>query len=270
LSPADVGIPDCGRRHTPGLRREEVAVLAGVGVSWYTWLEQGRDIKVSDSVLDAISGALRLNQAERTHLYLLAGLNPPQQVAESTSVARPQLQRLLDGWLPNPACILDRYWNYKYLNAAMALVFGYTEHDNRLIVCFTNERYRAARDSWGDRARTVVAQFRAAAAHYPDDPGFEQLASRLTMVSPEFAEMWSRHEVRDEFEGYKTINDPEVGDLAFEYMLLPLPDRSGLRISLLNPRAGTATGAKLVKLLADHGITGPAEAGWTSVEHMRP
>src|SRR5262245_24667076 len=77
LSPADVGMPDAGRRRTPGLRREEVAVLAGVGASWYTWLEQGRDINVSDSVVDAISRALRLSQAERAYLYRLAGLNPP-------------------------------------------------------------------------------------------------------------------------------------------------------------------------------------------------
>src|SRR3954469_8672311 len=102
VTPADVGMPAGEGRRTPGLRREEVAVLAGVGVSWYTWLEQGRDINVSADVLDAIARVLRLEPAEREHLYLLADLNPPQ-AAPSEGRVPDAVRRLLEGWLPRPA-----------------------------------------------------------------------------------------------------------------------------------------------------------------------
>lgn len=102
VTPAEAGLPDGGaRRRTPGLRREEVAVLAGVGVSWYQWLEQGRDITVSPQVLDAVSRVLRLNDAERRHLYVLAGLNPPLPSAAAAPVSD-GLRRLIDAWMPFP------------------------------------------------------------------------------------------------------------------------------------------------------------------------
>jgi transcriptional regulator with XRE-family HTH domain len=251
LSPADVGMPDIGRRRTPGLRREEVAVLAGVGVSWYTWLEQGRDIKVSGSVLNAISAALRLNQAERTHLYLLAGVNPPQPDGESVRPLTPGLQRVLDGWLPSPACLIDRCWNFEGFNDAAIVTFRYNQDDrNCLTSFFTNGRYRAALDSWDEKARAIVGQFRADAARFPDDPRFESLADELSAVSPEFAELWAGYEVRDDIEGYKAITDPDVGELDFEYTALPLPDRPGTRLVLFNPKPGTMTGGKLDQLMA--------------------
>ncbi|MGH3390304.1 MAG: helix-turn-helix transcriptional regulator [Actinomadura sp.] len=252
LSPADVGMPVVGRRRTPGLRREEVAALAGVGVSWYTWLEQGREIKVSESVLEAISDALRLSQAERTHLYLLAGLNPPQPRVESTQSITPQLRQILDGWLPNPAFVLDQYADIKALNDAMAVAFACAEGDNCLALLFTKACRSAAGDSWGDTARSIVGAVRAEAARHPDDPRFEQLAEDLSAVSPQFAELWAGHEVHENFEGYVTINHPDVGELDFEYTLLMLSDRSGLRLGLAGPRRGTMTGVKLGQLLAAH------------------
>src|SRR5262245_22949812 len=116
VSPEQAGLPDGGRRRTPGLRREEVAVLAAVGVSWYTWLEQGRDITVSAEVLDAISRVLLLDGAERAHLYRLAGLNPPAPQPAPARLAVPELQHVLDAWLPRPAYIRDRHWNFAALN----------------------------------------------------------------------------------------------------------------------------------------------------------
>jgi transcriptional regulator with XRE-family HTH domain len=253
LSPAEAGMPAVGRRRTPGLRREEVAVLAGVGASWYTWLEQGRDIKVSDSVLDAIGRALRLTEAECQHLYLLAGQNPPPAAGNPELPITPELQRVLDSWLPSPACILDRYWNVQAINDAARLVLGYERDHNCLVSSFTRVPSLATfKDSWGACARPMVSQFRADAARYPDDPRFEQLARRLSAISADFAELWADHDVHEEYEGYKTLNLPDVGELAFEYTVLSPPDRPGSRIWLLNPKPGTMTEIKLVKILAAH------------------
>jgi transcriptional regulator with XRE-family HTH domain len=252
LSPADVGMPDVGHRRTPGLRREEVAVLACVGVSWYTWLEQGRDIKVSEGVLDAISDALRLNEAERTHLHLLAGRNPPPPRVESAQSITPQLRRILDGWLPNPACILDQHANFKGFNEAMTAAFGVAEDDSALALFFTKASHGAADESWGNTARTIVGQFRAEAGRHLNDPSFQQLAEDLSAASPAFAGLWAGHEVHEHHEGYVTINHPDVGELDFGYTLLRLPDRSGLRVGLFTPRPDTMTDTKLDQILATH------------------
>ncbi|MGH3391139.1 MAG: helix-turn-helix transcriptional regulator [Actinomadura sp.] len=259
LNPADVGMPYAGRRRTPGLRREEVAVLAGVGVSWYTWLEQGRDIKVSDSVLDAIGRALRLNQAERGYLYLLAGLNPPPRPLQRAEPLTPELQRVLNGWLPYPACVIDQHWDFRGSNEMAEIAFGYGDIDhNCLVSFFTNAHYRGALESWEEKARTIVGQFRADAARFPDDPQFERLAQDLCAVSPEFAELWGSYEVSDDIAGYKTINHPDVADLAFEYTALPLPNQPGYRVVLFNPKPGTMTCAKLSRLAAVHRLEATA------------
>lgn len=171
VTPAEAGLPDGGaRRRTPGLRREEVAVLAGVGVSWYQWLEQGRDITVSPQVLDAVSRVLRLNDAERRHLYVLAGLNPPLPSAAAAPVSD-GLRRLIDAWMPFPAHILDPYWNTITFNEAAGLVFGYGEQDvNCLVSYFTNPIYRARNTTWEANAGFVVAQFRAAVSERRGTP----------------------------------------------------------------------------------------------------
>ncbi|MGM7648319.1 helix-turn-helix domain-containing protein [Nocardia sp. JW2] len=125
VSPEDAGLAvgEARSRRTPGLRREEVAVLAGVGVSWYTWLEQGRDINVSGEVLNAIGRVLRLDSVEREHLYLLAGLNPPRQAPSARPVPE-GLRQVIDSWLPRPAYLLDRHWNLVVVNRAAEVVFG--------------------------------------------------------------------------------------------------------------------------------------------------
>ncbi|MEU8346347.1 Helix-turn-helix domain-containing protein [Actinomadura meyerae] len=255
LTPADVGMPDGGRRRTPGLRREEVAVLAGVGVSWYTWLEQGRDIKVSGDVLDAVARALRLDEAEREHLYLLAGLNPPRAEADPAVPVTPELQRVLDAWLPRPAYIRDRHWNFLAINDAAREVFGYGDTDhNCLVTFFTNVRYRSMHAHWTAAAPDVVARFRADAARYPDDPGFDRLIADMLAASPEFAELWPRHEVSAPPLAVKAINHPEAGELVFEGTLLPLADRPGHHLVLHNPRPGTGTRERLERLMAGRAL----------------
>ncbi len=249
LTPADVGMPPGGRRRTPGLRREEVAVLAGVGVSWYTWLEQGRDITVSADVLDAISRALRLDGAEREHLYLLAGLNPPRRDPVPAVPVAPELQRVLDAWSPRPGYVRDRHWNFVALNDAAKDVFGYGDTDhNCLVTFFTNARYRSVLEHWAAAAPGVVARFRADAARHPDDPEYDRLIADLCAASAEFAELWSRHEVSVPARTVKAILHPEVGLLVLEATLLPLPERPGDQMVLYNPRPGTGSVERLARL----------------------
>nr|WP_055503366.1 helix-turn-helix transcriptional regulator [Nonomuraea pusilla] len=241
LTPGDVGMAAAGRRRTPGLRREEVAVLAGVGVSWYTWLEQGRDINVSAEVLDAISGALRLNGPERAHLYLLAGLNPPPGEGGAPGApVTPELRRLVEAWAPRPAILRDRYWNLLAVNDATRAVFGYDDADhNCLTSFFTNPRYRAAHPRWASVAAAVVAAFRADAAHAPDDPEFGRVVDGLAAVSPEFARLWARHEVGAPVQAVKAVRHPEAGDLFFDLTTLTVAGRPDWHLELYNPLPGT-------------------------------
>ncbi|NEW27195.1 helix-turn-helix transcriptional regulator [Nocardia cyriacigeorgica] len=251
VTPAEAGLAvgDTRGRRTPGLRREEVAIMAGVGVSWYTWLEQGRDINVSGEVLDAIARVLRLDATEREHLYLLAGLNPPRPGPAGRPVPE-GLGRLIDSWLPRPAYLLDRHWNLVAVNRAAELVFGYREEDhNCLVTFFTSTRYRSSLCHWHDSARAIVAQFRADAARYPDDPEFGRLANDMCSVSAEFAEIWAEHDVRDTTTGTKVLTHPEVGELVFDYTTLLLPDLPDHRLLLHTPSGGTETEQRLAVLL---------------------
>ncbi len=251
LTPADVGLVAGGGRRTPGLRREEVAVLAGVGVSWYTWLEQGREINVSAEVLDAIGRVLRLDAAEREHLYLLAGLNPPQAQPADDAVAVPAgIRRVIDGWLPRPAYVIDRHWKLVAVNEAARLVFGYGELAHSCLVSFfTSAHFRSAVCGWEDAARQIVGQFRADAARYPDDPEFGRIAEDMCAASPAFAAVWAEHPVGAGTEGIKSLRRPSVGELAFAYTVLPVSDLPGARLLLYTPAEGTPTEARLAGLL---------------------
>ncbi|MEJ2852145.1 MULTISPECIES: helix-turn-helix transcriptional regulator [unclassified Saccharothrix] len=249
ITPEEVGLPAAGRRRTPGLRREEVAVLAGVGVSWYTWLEQGRDIRVSGEVLDAVGRALRLSDTERAHLYVLAGLNPPRAVGRDHEVTQ-QLRRLVDAWSPNPAILRDRYHNLLVVNDCTRTVLGYDDTDhNCLISFFTKARYREPHEHWSSIAPAVVASFRAEAAHAPDDPEFQRLVAELTAVSPEFARLWARHDVAVPGQAVKAVHHPEVGELLFDLTTLTVTDHPDWYLELYHPRPGTGT-AELVERLS--------------------
>ncbi|WP_159945038.1 MULTISPECIES: helix-turn-helix transcriptional regulator [unclassified Nocardiopsis] len=249
LTPGDVGMAAGGRRRTPGLRREEVAVLAGVGVSWYTWLEQGRDINVSVEVLDAISGALRLTEPERAHLYALAGLNPPQARGAGDSPVTPELRHLVDAWDPRPAILQDRHWNLLSLNDTARTAFGYGGTDrNCLVTFFTSARYRDLHVHWASVAPAVVAAFRADMARFPDDPEFGRLVDGLASVSTEFAELWARHDVGDHTQAVKAVRHPEAGDLVFDKTSLIVADHPDWRLELYNPRPGTGTGDRIGRL----------------------
>ncbi|MGW5121696.1 helix-turn-helix transcriptional regulator [Streptomyces noursei] len=248
LTPQEVGLPPGGRRRTPGLRREEVASLAGIGLTWYTWLEQGRRITVTTSILDAVSGALRLNDTEQAHLYRLAGHAPPPTAPASDAPAEcrhavpEHIAHLIEEWLPNPAYVLDRQWRFLSGNTAVHQVFGEVRRGQSCLDGFLSAGgpHRALAE-WEEMAPSLVAEFRAEAARYPHDPGFTQIIQRLARHSPEFARLWEQQEVRETALGVKTIEHPSVGRLVFDRTTIQVTDHSDLRVVFLIPQAGTGT-----------------------------
>ncbi|MEV7728113.1 helix-turn-helix transcriptional regulator [Streptomyces sp. NPDC101733] len=260
VSPTEAGLPDGGaRRRTPGLRREEVAVLAGVGASWYQWLEQGRDITVSAQVLDSVSRVLKLSSAERRHLYVLAGLNPPAlEVEPGARDMCHGLKRLIDAWMPFPAHILDRYWNTVMYNDSAALVFAMRPEivQNCLIAFFTDPIYRSRATQWETIACDVVAQFRAACSEHPRDEGFQAVVEEARSLSPEFAELWKRRDIAPGGQIRKRIEHPVVGPLFVESTQLRVPARPDLSIVLHTPLPEADTAEKLEWLTSPEGRRG--------------
>jgi transcriptional regulator with XRE-family HTH domain len=254
IRPEDVGLPSGGRRRTPGLRREEVAQLAGVGTTWYTWLEQGRDVRASMEVFEAIARALRLTPAERTHLILLgrgeeapACKPPPERIS-------PTLRRLIENLGPNPAMVLGRRWDYLAWNRAASALFGDFDSiprpaRNHLWQLFMNPIRREMLPDWHQTTRLAAAKFRADSASHLGDPSFEELIGELRQASPEFCKAWKRHEVARVGEGRKVIHHPIAGTLVFEHAVFNPVEASEQRLTLYSPVPGTDTAEKLAELL---------------------
>ena len=251
--PSDVGLADGARRRTPGLRREEVALLANIGTTWYTRLEQGLPINVSAEVLEGISRALRLTSDERRHLHLLAGL-PLTVVPQDEEHVSDLVHRVLTALEPCPAYIRGRRWDVLAWNrSAEALSeFSRTSGPSRNIV------WRLFRDSemqcrLGDPActkRRCVAQFRAVAAKYPNDPAFTELIDDLRANSPEFRQLWAEHDVLGSADGLKRYRHPELGELILDYTALELPGDGDMRMIVLTAAPGSESERKLMQLLA--------------------
>jgi transcriptional regulator with XRE-family HTH domain len=256
LRPEDVGLPNGGRRRTPGLRREEVAQLAGVGATWYTWLEQGRDVRASLDVLEALARALRLNQVERTHLVLLGrGEEPPPCKSPAERVS-PTLRRLITNLGANPAFVLGRRWDYLAWNDAAVALFGdFGEVPraarNHAWLMFTDPARREMVVDWERSSRLAVAKFRADSARHMGDPGFEALVQALLKVSPEFSNAWKRHEVARGSEGRRELRHPHAGMLAFSHGVFHPTEASEQRLILYSPLPDHDTPAKLAQLLEE-------------------
>ncbi|MEU2872879.1 helix-turn-helix transcriptional regulator [Streptomyces olivoreticuli] len=250
VRPEDVGLPGRGLRRTPGLRREEVATLAGIGVSWYTWLEQGRCINVSDGVVESISRVLRLDHAERVYLYQLVGLMPPEEKAVENTAPMPELEQLVDAWSPYPAYVLDRWWNFVIINASAQAVFGLRGYgQNCWVSFFTDRKYRSFFANWDTLAPQVVADFRGAAASYPKDGQFTVIARRLYANCPDFARLWDQHDVRKESNGTKAVLHPIMGEMTFDHLVLHPSSRHDLRVTVHLPREGFEARRRLERLL---------------------
>ena len=253
LTPLQAGLPANGRRRTPGLRREEVAQLAGVGVTWYTWLEQGRDIKVSPHGLDAISRTLTLDGDERAHLYTLAG-HADAPTGRECAELTPAVRAMLEQFVPFPACVQNgKYdllaWNRAYTHLINDVDALPPEDRNCMLQLFTNPAWRRAIPDWDVAARRMTAQFRAQMAEHVAEPAWKAHLRRLRTSSPEFADLWDRHEVSAITTNAKKIRNPYVGMLRFEAVSTWLNPRPGVRMLVYTP-TDAETVRRMEKLVA--------------------
>jgi PAS domain-containing protein len=257
LQPEDVGLPDGGRRRTPGLRREEVALLAGVGTTWYTWLEQGRDVRASLDVLEALSRGRRRAGAARAPLKFGGRGEQAKPCKAPAEEVSPNLRRLVENVGPGPAYLLGRRWDYLAWNRSFEAVFGWEPGPdpltrNHVWLWFMDPSRRSlCSGDWAASARLLVAKFRGDIAKNIGDPAFEELISVLNASSPEFRKLWKRHEVAGSGDGHKELTHPVAGPLAFDHAVFHHGESGEQRLILYTPSCEHDTRAKLARLLGD-------------------
>ena len=239
LRPEDVGLPPGPRRRTPGLRREEVALLAGVGVSWYTWLEQGRPINASWQVLDAVARTLQLDGAERWHLYRLAEAMPLRSWATTAGIpdAVSDVLRALD---PLPAVLINSRFDIIQANDAHEEMFWDWHslpcvHKNLLWCAVTEPRAREMLLSYDEEIPHMIARLRAAYAQHIGEPEWEEDIRRLASLSPEFAGLWARHEVAAPAARTLRFRHSQAGPMTFTRTELDVSVMADLRIAVYSP-----------------------------------
>ena len=240
LSPRDVDLPQGSRRRTPGLRREEVATLANVGTTWYTWLEQGRDVRPSSEVLSTIAEALHCNPIERRHLFLLFDRTAPEQTATPSERVGEPLRRMLDSMTGQPAYVLGRRWDVLAWNRAAEVVYGpyarlQGDQRNAMYLVFVDPDHRRLLVDWEALAKSSLAMFRADSARYVGDPEFQRLIELLQRDSPEFQRWWPQREVLLPLTGQKRINHPVVGRMVFEFSSFSVNGSPDMKLVVFTP-----------------------------------
>ena len=239
IKPEQVGLHSMRRRRTPGLRREEVAQLAGVGITWYTWLEQGRDIHPSAQVLDAIARTLQLDSHEHSHLFTLAGM-ATTTIADQCLGLCSTVQPLIDQLDPFPAAVVNSRLDLLAYNRVYASFFPDLEtipieDRNLLWLAFTHPQWQAAIVDWDDIVGRMVAEYRAAMAEHLDEAAWKTLVARLHRASPEFTALWERHDVQGVESRTKRARHPDVGLLQLIYTNLWVGQQVGIRIIAFTP-----------------------------------
>jgi transcriptional regulator with XRE-family HTH domain len=240
LSPGDFGMPPGSRRRTPGLRREEVALLAGVGVTWYTWLEQGRQINASTQVLDAVARTLRLGRAEREHLYRLAEATPLRTECARTAVPE-TIREIVYSLEPLPASLINSRFDVLLSNNASEELFWEWHtmpciHKNTLWCCVTEPSAPSKFLEYDKQVRYMVARLRSAYGRHVGDPDWEEDIRRLACMSREFADLWARHDVADPEPRTLTYLHPQAGVLRLAATELDVSDLPEARIVVYTPR----------------------------------
>lgn len=255
VRPGDVGLDAAGaRRRVAGLRREELALLAGVSTDYYVRLEQGRGHRPSDSVLESLARALRLDDELTEHLYSLARPTPTaprtrERVAEG-------VQELLDAWTTTPAVVTSRRMNVVGSNAlACELAPCYAPGTNLLRSLFLDPGSWQSHVDWDASAADAVANFRARIGIERDDPALTELIGELSLHSQEFRELWARHDVRTTTAGGKTFRHPEVGVIRLRFHAMPLTD--GQVLTVLHARPGSPD-EQALSLLSTMSATRPS------------
>ncbi|WP_432494793.1 helix-turn-helix transcriptional regulator [Kineococcus gypseus] len=258
LAPADLGLPEGARRRSPGLRREEVATLAGISVTWYTWLEQGRDVHPSRQVLDALARTLRLSGTEHAYLLSLAGFSAPPPTGAAARTAPAHVQRLLDAQagLPGFAIAADWHivgWNDAYAALYPGIAAVPEPQRNLLRLVFTDPYVRRLLPRWEEDSRRFLAEFRAEAGPRLGDPAVAALVRRLRTESAEFRAGWSDHDVRGFTSRERLFSHPDTGELLLEQHQLAPADQPGLQVVLYTPVDDGRTPAAWARLLAARG-----------------
>ncbi|MFG2084879.1 MULTISPECIES: helix-turn-helix transcriptional regulator [unclassified Spirillospora] len=254
LRPEDVGMASYGTRRVAGLRREEVAVLAGVNADYYTRLEQGRERNPSGQVLDALGRALRLDADARAHLFRLAGTTPHDrpftQTAERVS---PALRQLMDGYPHTPAFVMNRTLDILATNAlADALYSPFEPADNLARMTFLDPAGRRFYTDWDRAAQATVANLRQAAGFDPDDPRLAELVRDLTERSADFARLWKAHTVRGKTQDAKHLLHPDVGPLTLTYQAFDVRDAPGQQLVIYHAEPGGGSAQALDLLGSIH------------------
>jgi len=251
LKPQDLGLPANGRRRTPGLRREEVAQLASISTTYYTFLEQGRDVRPSHQVIDALADALKLNAAERAHLVELVH-GPASQPNRAADVLAPEVAAIVVRLDPWPAYVTGRSWDVLASNkAARALWADWPalppDERNMLWWTFMAPAARSVLVDWKTEAKAQLARFRMAAARHGDDPQFASLIARLQAGSPEIRKWWPQHEVTPLSSGTKRIRHRSTGVITFRHVVLQVADDPEQK--LVTFTAGPQDEAALARLI---------------------
>ncbi|WP_454319162.1 helix-turn-helix transcriptional regulator [Streptomyces phaeoluteigriseus] len=248
LTPEEVGLTaGGGLRRTPGLRREELATLAGVSIDYYARLERGKETRPSPSVIDALARALRLEEDEHDHLRGLAALaarSAPEPPAAPSRTVRPGVKLLLESLRPFPAHVVSRTGDVLAYNpGGLRLLAGMEDwpakQRNIARYVFLHPAARDLFDDWHNQVRGCVNGLRALAGMEPDAPDLTQLVGELLLKSPEFARLWERYDVRGHSYGRKTFHHPEVGDLTLGYQALQLEGSPSHRMVAYHAEAGT-------------------------------
>lgn len=260
VTPADVDLPTTGQRRVAGLRREEVALLAGLSVDYYTRLEQGRERRPSPQVVDALAAALRLPEDARHHLFRLAALSPRDH---GTSDARvdPALLQLMSMWPHNPAIVYNRAYDVLASNQIADALFSQWAHSTNLMhVVFTEPGARTFYADWAAVAADAVAGFRHGHGQAPNDPRIRTVLTELLQDSPEFAELWTRHDARRKSAQRKHFRHPEVGPLTLAMQTFDVRSTPGQELVVYHAEAGT-TSAEALALLGSLAVSAAQPPG---------
>ena len=250
-SPAEFGFPVGTRRRTQGLRREEVAQLADISPTWYTWLEQGREVNVSADVLDRLAQALKLSRPEREYLFEMAGRRDPRGLHREELDAAPQAMVDLLAEIRVPAYLMGSYWDMLAWNAEAAILFeGWldktrpedTPAPNLLRFVFLVAQARELVVNWEVRARRLVAEFRADCRSRLEEPALQRLVGELIQGSPEFARFWRQHDVLERQGGEREFQHPRLGLLGYQQLTLQPVDQEHLKWVMLVPQPSTTDG----------------------------
>ena len=238
VQPSMVGLPPGQRRRTPGLRREEVAQLCDISTTWYTWIEQGREVTVSPAVLARLAAVLRLTRAERQYLFELAECTDPDHDIVGADTLPPVLADCVHS-ITAAAYILDRCWNVMSWNRPFLYLFdGWPERDanpNLLRYIFLDPAARSLVVDWEERASRVVAEFRADVGSHAGDEGVRAVIQELQQESPVFAHWWTRHTVVDRKGGVRDFQHPREGRLSYQQITFRLATRSDCKLVMLLP-----------------------------------